>query len=68
MKFKLELKCDNAAFFNENTGEREPYDEVARILRRIAETVEAGHDYGLAVDYNGNSVGEWKLFGKGVKK
>lgn len=61
MKFKIEIKCDNAAFY--------PYaeNEVARILDRICARLEedsasALEEKGLyLMDYNGNHVGYAKF-------
>jgi len=52
--FKLTIKMDNAAF-----EDRE--GEVARILREIANKVEAGYWSGTARDYNGNDVSTFKV-------
>lgn len=35
--------------------------EVARIMGRAAERAEAGEDSGACVDYNGNTVGAWRV-------
>jgi hypothetical protein len=54
----IKINCDNAAF--ENTGY-----EVARILRRLAQSFEDFDTYrfdGL-YDFNGNKVGSVKLTG-----
>lgn len=61
MKFKLEIKCDNAAF-GENA--QEVGDEVLSILEDLCKKVEAhgvkvGSLYRL-FDTNGNRVGEAK--------
>lgn len=57
--FQLSIKCDNAAF------EDAPGEEVARILRKIADILEStchGEDVsGTCRDANGNRVGEWSL-------
>lgn len=55
-KFWAEFDLGNAAF----EGEACP-GEVARILRQVADRVEAGHDEGLVHDVNGNKVGAWTL-------
>ena len=52
MKFKLSVHTDNAAF------EDRPR-ELAEVLRGVAKRVEAGADYGLIFDSNGNSVGSF---------
>lgn len=46
--------ADNAAFQDGNKQA-----EVARILRKVAEKVEAGEDSGSCMDINGNKVGTW---------
>jgi hypothetical protein len=57
--FKLTIDTDNAAF--EDGGN----DEVARILRKLADRVEYGDrladDNGACLDANGNRVGTWEL-------
>lgn len=55
MNFTLSFTMDNAAF------EDEPATESARILRDIAEKVEAGHGGGKIRDINGNSIGTWSV-------
>lgn len=58
MTFTIKLDTDNEAF-----GDR-PEDEIARILRGIAETLET-HDctgvHETIRDSNGNAVGRFKL-------
>jgi hypothetical protein len=54
--FRLTIETDNAAF--EDDG------ELARILRRLADKVDAvpaGWDHGNVMDTNGNNVGEWEM-------
>lgn len=54
MKFTVEIECDNAAF------EAGPNEEIARILRDLADTLEAHPAAGGAFplrDINGNRVG-----------
>lgn len=56
--FKIEFETDNAAFEDMQT------EEVARILREIADKVENGSfsfACGVVRDYNGNTVGKWLL-------
>lgn len=60
MKFKLEIKCDNAAFDGEHRAL-----EIARILEDAASKVECdganvGDSWKL-FDINGNRVGEAKV-------
>ncbi len=56
MKFKVKMKCDNDAF-------RGPPVEVVRLLRLIADKIEAGGDRtGEVIDKNGNSVGFYGFF------
>jgi hypothetical protein len=52
------LTCENAAF------EDDPGPECVRILRAIADQIEAGRDaynYQTIFDANGNDVGRWRL-------
>ena len=54
--FTVTIETDNAAFDN-------PGDELARILRKLAERVgdvDGRHDSGKVMDVNGNSIGEWR--------
>jgi hypothetical protein len=59
--FSLKIKTDNAAFRDFSPVVNGRANEVARILRRIANEVEAGDNRGRAMDINGNTVGFWKL-------
>ena len=54
-KFTLEIDSSNAAF--------DPYavDELKRILREVADTIEVGSDGGNIRDVNGNTVGYWEF-------
>lgn len=54
--FELMFTTDNAAFEGDGGNA-----EVARILRAIAERVEADAGSGSVRDVNGNRIGEWKL-------
>ena len=56
-KFTLSIAMDNAAFDDGDNGGQ----ELARILRDIAERVEQGHDFVQAWDANGNKVGEGEV-------
>lgn len=58
--FKLQIETGNAAFDEENGGAGE---EVARIMREIANKVADGNTSGIAADFNGNTVGRWSLEG-----
>jgi hypothetical protein len=61
VKFSAHIKMDNAAF--------DDPEELARVLRRIADEVTTGvgrqsvGDYPVR-DINGNSVGTWSISGK----
>lgn len=55
MAFALTFTTDNAAFDADHGG------EAARILRHIADRMDAGAISGRAVDENGNTVGDWHL-------
>ena len=65
LKFKLNMSCGNAAFDDQNA-------EIARILRKIADDLEADSSGRLCEQYfrdsNGNRVGSFKLFNGRVEK
>ena len=52
--FQLKIYTSDAAFADGDTGE-----EVARILRELADKVEAGRTSGRVFDLNGNACGNW---------
>lgn len=52
---KIQFSTGNAAF--EEYGDV----EVRRILEKIADQVEHGHDHGSIMDINGNKIGEWSI-------
>jgi hypothetical protein len=56
MQFKLKLRCDNAAFDDDDY-----LGELARILRKVPEAVETGELIGYCYDINGNVAGKWEL-------
>jgi hypothetical protein len=58
LSFQLALDCDNDAFADD------PAAEVARILRHVADRLDAGEtfdDYQTLLDENGNDVGRARL-------
>ena len=55
-KFTVEINTDEIPFTNPGTGAGA---EVARILRAIAVDVEGLDDSGDAVDFSGQTVGDW---------
>jgi hypothetical protein len=56
--FKLKFSIANEAFDDGCEGRL----ECARILRKIATTLEANsYESGKCMDANGNSVGKWEL-------
>jgi len=57
MTFKLTIECDNAAFEIDAAG------EVARILDRVARSLNRDEVKGVCIDVNGNKVGGWELEG-----
>lgn len=64
--FQIEFKTDNAAFQHEDPAwsDQARADEVARILRSVADYVEnQGRTSGDVRDANGNKVGEWAMTG-----
>ena len=50
--FKLEIETGNDCFTNKEA-------EIARILRAVAQAVEAGATMGKTKDINGNTVGKF---------
>jgi len=54
MKFQATIKLDHAAF-------EDGPDELAQLLRRIAELVAEGRTGYPITDSNGNRVGEWEI-------
>lgn len=63
MAFTLHVDTGNAAFYNMTGEVHLPGPELARILRKLAETLEHGtHEQdGLLRDVNGNRVGSWEI-------
>ena len=60
--FKLEIKTGGAAFCNPHTGEEDRAregEEIARILRKVADGIEHGVIRGTVLDLNGNKVGSY---------
>lgn len=53
--FIVHVDTTNAAFAEDPNG------ELARILRHVAERVEAGAPSGVIRDTNGNRVGRWTV-------
>lgn len=55
---RLSIETGNAAFGDtaEDRGA-----EVGRIVDRAAERAEAGQTDGACADYNGNTVGSWRV-------
>jgi hypothetical protein len=60
MKLKLEIEMGNAAFHDGYNG-----DEIARILHHLASSFRGINakrgDDGSLRDYNGNTVGAWRV-------
>lgn len=69
--FRLEIDTGNAAFHNSNQPEfdREAMVyEVRRILdEQIIPDLDCDKTHGKCIDYNGNTVGEWR-FTRGSSK
>ena len=57
MKIRI-YNTDNDAFGQTNESRAE---EIARILERAAEKIRQGLFYGVLLDSNGNTVGEFTL-------
>lgn len=60
---KIEFRTDNAAFREEDEdgGDRLCFDEVATVVRGIADKIADGFTSGPVMDTNGNCVGDWSL-------
>lgn len=58
-RFTLEFQCDNAAFFDGDDN----FDtfEVVRLIRHVADMLEAGTVGSYVRDINGAKVGSWDL-------
>jgi hypothetical protein len=54
-KFLLEVECGNAAF-------TDYAHELPRIMRQAAERIEAGVEQGKCYDWNGNVVGQFRIY------
>ncbi|MBO0738361.1 MAG: hypothetical protein J2P48_17605 [Alphaproteobacteria bacterium] len=61
MRFEVSIRCDNDAFCDLD-GKPDPGAEVAAILRRLANKIEANlSDYGELLDTSGNKVGRFEF-------
>ena len=56
--FKLEMETGNDAFGDNAFTQA---IEISRILDKISEDINNGHDHGSCVDINGNKVGSWSI-------
>lgn len=64
--FTVKIMTSGAAFRDDSSGQVDasgnyPLDPTACEIRRISQNLEEGYTGGIAFDYNGNKVGEWKL-------
>ena len=68
--FTVKIMTSGAAFRDDSSGHVDasgnyPLDptacEIRRLLKLISQNLEEGYTGGIAFDYNGNKVGEWKL-------
>ena len=70
MKCKIVFELDNAAFHRKgycNSREKkETLDlpEVGRVVCGVGNEIANGKMFGSVVDANGNSVGEYKIYGR----
>lgn len=55
-RFNLQFECEYAAFDGEDCSH-----ETARILRKAADQVEQGAEFGNIKDVNGNTVGDFSF-------
>ena len=58
---RLTIETGNAAF-GETAEDR--HAEVGRIAGRAIERAERGEESGACMDYNGNTVGSWRVTGR----
>lgn len=62
---KIEFNTDGAAFDTEDDkatyGTYYERKECARILRKIADQLDDGGEWGSIMDINGNKVGRWEM-------
>jgi len=61
MKFSVTVKCDNAAF------DPDPLEELARIIRDLADRLDRGVAFGSIRDVNGNCVGSFAIHDGGAE-
>lgn len=63
MQLTLHMRLNSAAFFDLEGGR--DGTEVARILHRLADDLDAtgitGSEAGVLTDFNGNTVGAWRI-------
>ena len=68
--FTVKIMTSGAAFRDDSSEQVDasgnyPLDptacEIRRLLKLISQNLEEGYTGGIAFDYNGNKVGEWKL-------
>jgi hypothetical protein len=60
--FSLKFDTDNAAFRDGDFS-----TEIARVVRTVAEKIEAGIIDGAVYDLNGNRIGEFALVDRGPR-
>lgn len=60
-RLKVDIQCDNDAFVDLSAYDGFDRAEVSRILRRLADRIDAGVTGGDVRDLNGNKVGNWDL-------
>jgi hypothetical protein len=58
MKFVLKINLENDAFFYAPWGRSQ---ELARLLRAVADKVERDEDVSTILDINGNTVGKVEM-------
>jgi hypothetical protein len=54
MDFILRMDCDNSSFEDLEI-------EVSRLLRKVANQIEANQKSGKIIDFNGNTVGQFSF-------
>jgi hypothetical protein len=62
MDFVLKMSLDNAAM-QEEDGTPDPY-AIAKVLRKAADRVEDDPKFGNLRDTNGNTIGQYNIYGE----
>lgn len=66
-RIKLSVSTDNAAFYDDHTGEYSPMTQVAQLKSDARKGVAAGFPTGTLRDINGNTVGSYISTGEAAE-